>query len=143
MIRNQQLNLLFLKTGLVTALVAVVVAVKVQFDWAASFASAGLFGLVNWYLLAVILLAWTNGDGGKMMGALCVKLIWLAAYVVIVLPLTGLQVGPFLLGFNMFLIVAVLEAVGSLIVEQQQQTVRGTRPLPRSLKALLTGRPNA
>jgi hypothetical protein len=142
MISNPELKLLFLKTGLVTALVAAVVGLRIDPQWAASFATAGLFGLLNWYLLAVFLLAFTHGEGKKALGTLAVKLSLLMFYCVIVLPLTGLQPAPFLLGFNMFLWIAVLEAVGALIVGQQQ-TVRGQRPLPPSLKALLTGRPNA
>ncbi len=142
MIRNQQLNILFLKTGLITALVAMVVGFQVNALWASQFATAGLFGLINWYLLAVMLIAWTQGNEMLSIGAIIGKLTILTTYAVIVLPLTGLSLFPFLIGFNMFLLVAILEALGSLIVEQQQK-VPGQRPLPRSLKALLTGRPNA
>ncbi len=141
MIRNQELNILFLKTGLVTALVAVVAGVQVDLEWAAHFAVAGLVGLANWYLLAVMLLALTTGEGTKALFALAGKLVILTAFAVIILPLTGLSIFPFLLGFNMFLLTGLLESAGLLIAERQQN-VRGARPLPRSLKALLTGRPN-
>lgn len=141
MIRNQALNLLFLKTGLVTALVAMVVGLQVDGLWGAQYATAGLFGLLNWYLLAVALIAWTEKRGGQALMAIGGKLVLLTIFAAMVLPLTGLAIFPFLVGFNMFLLIAILESLGSLIVDQQQR-VRGQRPLPPSLKALLTGRPN-
>jgi len=142
MIRNQALNILYLKTGLVTALVAVVVGLQLDLEWAAHYAAAGLFGLVNWYLLGWMLIAWTQGNGFGALVAFCGKLGVLVVYAGMVLPLTGIQIFPFLMGFNMFLMIAILDSLGSLIADGRKN-VRGERPLPRSLKALLTGRPNA
>lgn len=132
MIRNKAAQQLYFKTALVTAVAALVTALQVDAAWGGAYAMAGLFGLFNWMLLGACLIAFTEGRLGVAMGCFLAKLALIFTYVVVVLPQTGMLFSAFMLGFNTFLIVAVLEAVGGLMLAalDAQKTAR---PLPTSI----------
>lgn len=140
MTSNHALRWLYLKTGIVSALVALVVALQVDFRWGAAYAVAATFGLANWWFLGQMLVAMTSSPPRRREAALCfcAKLALLGTYALAVLPQTGLVTSAFLCGFMMFLLVAVLEALGQLLASRLQARPAG-RPLPRDLKSLFTG----
>lgn len=141
MIRNKAALLLFFKTALVTAVAALVVAVQVDAAWGGAYAMAGLFGLFNWMLLGACLIAFTESRLGVALGCFAAKLVLLFTYVAVVIPQTGMVFSAFMLGFNTFLIVAVLEAVGALVLAALDASKSG-RPMPKfALTDLRGGRP--
>jgi hypothetical protein len=140
MTSNHALRWLYLKTGIVSALVALVVTLQVDFRWGSAFAIAAAFGLANWICLGRVLLAMTSrpARGGEAALFFCAKLALLGAYALLVLPQTGLVASAFLCGFMMFLLVALLEALGQLVAGRLRARPGG-RPLPQDLKSLFTG----
>ena len=141
MIRNKAALILFFKTALVTAVAALVVAVQVDAAWGGAYAMAGLFGLFNWMLLGACLIAFTEGRLGVAMGCFAAKLVLIFTYVAVVIPQTGMVFSAFLLGFNTFLIVAVLEALGALVLAALDAS-KSQRPMPKfALTDLRGGRP--
>lgn len=142
MIRNKAALHLYFKTALVTAVAALVVALQFDAAWGGAYAMAGLFGLFNWMLLGASLIAFTEGRAGVAIGCFVAKLALIFTYVLVILPQTGMVFSAFMLGFNTFLIVAVLEAMGGLAIAGLD-AYHDARPLPKAfvLTDLRGGRP--
>lgn len=100
-------------------MVALLVALGVDFEWGAIFAIGALLGTLNWYLLAVLLIAITTKSTRSavvMPVALVSKVALLFFSIFVVLPPVSHQVVAFLCGFTMFLLLAVFQAVGQLLL---------------------------
>lgn len=140
MASNQALRWMYIKTGLASATVALVVGLSVDFQWGAAFAIASVFGLANWYFLGRALLALTARPARAGEGLLFLfgKIVLLFVYAGLVLPQTGLVLSAFLGGFMMFLLIALSEALGALLANHLKSRPAG-RPLPEDLKSLFNG----
>jgi len=135
------LRLIYLKSLAASALVAMILALRVRLEWGGAFAAGALIGTLNWFLLALMLLALVRKSAGKALMFLGAKLTLLAVMMVLVLPAVVSSLWPFLLGFHMFLLMALLEAGGSLYSDWLRKTAdRAGRPLPQSLSVLFTGK---
>ncbi len=138
---NRTLRWIYIKTLAASALVALVVALRIQFLWGASFAVGALIGTLNWFILGMLLVSLTRKKPAAALGWLGGKLLLLATMFVAILPAVIVEIGAFLLGFHMFLLMAVIEAGGCVLQNYLARTASETkRPLPKSLKELVTGK---
>ncbi len=138
---NSTLRWIYIKTLAASALVAMVVALKIQFLWGASFATGALVGTLNWFILGMLLVSLTQKRAGAALGWFGGKLLLLTTMFVAILPAVLGEIGAFLLGFHMFLLMAVIEAGGYVLQHALAKSASGSdRPLPKDLKALVTGK---
>ncbi|MGF1572772.1 MAG: hypothetical protein ACFCU1_06850 [Sumerlaeia bacterium] len=134
---NKLLKNLFLKTLAVNAFVAVLVTLRVDLQWGGAFALASIVGLLNWISLSGILIGATSKQLSLVAFGLVGKFIaWTLIILLVLSPLVQ-NMTALLLGFTTFLIVALLEALGTIISGQLSKNSTG-RPLPSHL---LKGRP--
>ncbi|MCB2154672.1 hypothetical protein KQI84_07270 [bacterium] len=136
--KNRALRWLYWKTGLVSAAVAMITALQVDFDWGSRFAIAAFFGLLNWFALGAILVGLTEKNIVSPLIWLSIKIALLGTLVFAVLPVTGLQATSFLCGFNMFLIVALMDCIGQIIVDSRKQNPDG-RQMPKDIRSFFMG----
>ena len=104
-----------LRTAAASALVALLVALRLDLEWAGIFAIGAVAGLLNWFLLAVILIQFTERRRAYVPMLVIAKMILLVGSVFVILPLVPHQAVAFLCGFTMFLILVVAEAFGQLL----------------------------
>lgn len=127
---NPLLRWLLIRTGLVGAVAAAAVAALGQWGWAGVFAASVLLGLLNWSLLAAILLAATSGKRGRALFWLAIKIAYLGLLALFFLPAVGPYVTSFLCGFSLFLVVCTVEAImrlwlGALSMNQPEDETPG------------------
>jgi len=135
---NRPARWLFIRTAAASALVALLVALRLDLEWAGIFAIGAVAGLLNWFLLAVILIQFTERRRAYVPMLVIAKMILLVGSVFVILPLVPHQAVAFLCGFTMFLILVVAEAFGQLLM----QVSGGGSPnagLPLLVKSFTTG----
>lgn len=134
---NRALRWIYIKTALASAIIALVVALRLDLGWGSAFAAGSFIGLVNWYLLGSILLAYTSRRIGTVLMLAGGKVLLLGSLLAII-PFYHENLAAFFCGFIMFLLMAVLEAIGAMVSSYLQKTP-GPRPLPRDWRALILG----
>ncbi|MDK2971361.1 MAG: hypothetical protein PWP23_1116 [Candidatus Sumerlaeota bacterium] len=129
---------LYLKTGIATALVAAVVALRVDVVWAGAFAMGGLVGLLNWYCLGGLFVGLLGKKPAVVFGFLGGKVMLLTSMMLVFLPLFASHAGAFLCGFSMFLLMGTVEGLG-MALQVWLKATPGSRALPRDWRALILG----
>lgn len=135
--KNRAHRWIYLKTGVLSALTALIVA-RVDFQWSAGFALGSLLGLLNWFFLGALLIALTERRLAPVPLFLLGKVIVLGSMLFYFLPAAPQLAGSFLLGFSMFLLVCVFEALG-MMFSSYLKSHPGDRPLPENLRTLIMG----
>ena len=132
---------MFLRTLGAGALTAAVVALRVDLAWAGVFAIGVLIGTLNWFFLANLLISFTGKQPGAALGWLGGKLALLGVMLVVVLPAIMGEIGAYLAGFHLFIVMAVLDAAGSILAAKLRAADAGAeRQLPRNIRTLLSGK---
>jgi len=127
LIENRSIRRLFIKTGAVCALTAALVGTRLDLAWAGSFSLGAMMGILNFYALAVLLIAVTKKNMIPIFPALTVKLIVLVSMLVFFLPNLMTEIPAFLVGFSAFLLVSTLEAMGWVISASIRPTEESKR----------------
>jgi hypothetical protein len=138
-VNNASLRWLYVKTLLVSGVTALVLATRVDLEWAGAYASASLFGFLNWLALGYGLIAMTEKRFGVLLAALGAKVANLALMLGALIA-AGIIPGAFIAGFSTFLLVAVLQGLGALTIGALNAKP-GARPLPNDLRSLFMGAP--
>lgn len=97
-------------------------------DWAGRYSAAALFGGVNWFLLAVLLLAFVERRPPAFFAAAAAKLVNYFWYVFFYLPVSGIEITSFLLGLNTFFLVIFLRLIGGGLAGRKQRPGLASRP---------------
>lgn len=139
MLKYRPIRWLYWKTGMASIVVALIVALRFDLQWGSVFAAGALVGWLNWFFLGFIMWGVIERKPVPVLAFLAAKFLLLGATLVFALPLMALSVGAFLCGFSMFLLMGLMEALGTLMAAGLRKPRPGQRPLPEDLKELFLG----
>ncbi len=130
---------MYYKTGAVSALVALIVTLGVDFNWGSAYAMGSLLGVLNWFFLGGMLIGLTQKNLLQSLFYLKAKLVLLVLMFFLILPAMYLQTFALICGFSTFLLICMLEAFSLAIVDKTQAGPKDSRPLPKDWRTLFLG----